>query len=398
MLKEEFVTGAHLDSKSLLAKDMLGLLLPKFVLDAMTNPFQISSNATISREVGDVVILFCDIADFDDIVRKHEDKIVFILDKIIKRFDELCVLHGVQKIETVGKTYMAAGGLKQVEDSLPPDSKVIKPAARMLNLAKDMMDYIKEFDGLKLKIGIHVGKPVMGVIGYHKPQFSLIGDAVNTTSRHCTTGEKGHIMLSQSAFDEIEDIESLVRGYKLEVVDTEMKGKGIVKVYHIYPANMLFNQKLRNILDRGNKQYLTQDQARQIHILTRAANKTAEKDGADLDAPEEGGFFSVILKTRPNLRAARKLLRLSGSRMSSSWGTLNNLNDISGPNTPRAPQRRSSGSRPSTFFRDKPGSKTMIEIAPGTGLQKETFLVDESMFELPEDEKVDDEVICSLSD
>lgn len=50
---------------------------------------------------------------------------------------------------------------------------------------------------LKLKIGIHTGICMMGVIGYHKPQFSLIGDTVNTTSRHCVTGQVNHLMLSQ---------------------------------------------------------------------------------------------------------------------------------------------------------------------------------------------------------
>jgi guanylate cyclase len=42
---------------------------------------------------------------------------------------------------------------------------------------------------LKIKIGIHTGKVIIGVIGFHKPQFSLIGDTVNTTSRHCSTAK-----------------------------------------------------------------------------------------------------------------------------------------------------------------------------------------------------------------
>ena len=107
---------------------------------------------------------------------------------------------GVQKIETVGKTYMAAAGLGVVEQTLPANLKFNNPTVRLLDMAKQMKKVMESYEGLDLKIGIHVGVPVMGVIGYHKPQFSLIGDAVNTTSRHCVTGQKGNIMMSKDAW------------------------------------------------------------------------------------------------------------------------------------------------------------------------------------------------------
>lgn len=72
-------------------------------------------------------------------------------------------------------------------------------------MAIDMMKYMDEVvidDGmnLTLKIGVHYGKVIAGIIGYHKPQFSLIGDTVNTTSRCCSTGDKGKIILSEEAY------------------------------------------------------------------------------------------------------------------------------------------------------------------------------------------------------
>lgn len=217
----------------------------------MKNFSELSDQSTVVDDIGDITILFCDIADFDELVRKNENNVVYILDKIFRKFDDLCVLHGIQKIETVGKTYMAAGGLKHVEQGLPPDLKMLSHTLRTINLAKDMINHIKEYqDGLKLKIGIHVGRPVMGVIGYHKPQFSLIGDVVNTTSRHCTTGQKGHIMISEAAFKAIENSSIISGGFKLSVVHTEMKGKGIVKVYHLYPAYKQFIDCLEKIADQ----------------------------------------------------------------------------------------------------------------------------------------------------
>jgi hypothetical protein len=97
----------------------------------------------------------------------------------------------------------------------------------------DMMRFVsksqmKWMEKIQLKIGIHHGECMMGIIGYHKPQFSLIGDAVNFTSRHSTTGKPGHIMISTEAWEmaQIWDI-------PYTVVQTEMKGKGLIDVYHV---------------------------------------------------------------------------------------------------------------------------------------------------------------------
>ena len=275
LIKEEFITGANLDSTSVLAKDLLSLLLPKFVLDRMHNFFEISGEKLVFDDEDKVSIMFCDIADFDDVVRKNENNIVRLLDKIFRKFDDLCVLYGIQKIETVGKTYMAASGLNSVEKGLAPEISKINPTLRVLNLCKDMMTHIKEYEGLKLKIGIHVGKPVMGVIGYHKPQFSLIGDVVNTTSRHCTTGKKGHIMLSEAAWAEVVGKLPMSKGYNLEIIKTEMKGKKeAVNVYHLFEKKKLFIQAMRNIVaNRANMQ--DQLKINQVEIISKALNSAS---------------------------------------------------------------------------------------------------------------------------
>jgi class 3 adenylate cyclase len=66
-----------------------------------------------------------------------------------------------------------------------------------------MMSYTNNNTQLTIKIGIHTGRIIAGVIGFHKPQFSLIGDTVNTTSRVCSTGLDGQITLSKEAFDKV---------------------------------------------------------------------------------------------------------------------------------------------------------------------------------------------------
>jgi len=260
LIKREFIAGSLLQSRSNITTDFLKLLLPSFVLDQMTN-LDISEK-TVDDDAGEVTIIFCDIDQFDKIVQEKEDEIVKILDSIFRRFDELCKENGCQKIETVGKTYMACGGLKYVEQSISSELKILNPSQRVLNLAKSMIIEIKNFEDLNLKIGIHRGKVMMGVIGYHKPQFSLIGDAVNTTSRHCTTGEKGHIMVSNEAFEAINSITFVKsRQFNYKKTTLTMKGKGEVDAYDVFPSKNLIKKRLIDNIERrkANMEELPKD-------------------------------------------------------------------------------------------------------------------------------------------
>lgn len=167
LIKNEFKAGSYLQNKSKMTRELLGVLLPQFVLDKIEN-YEVTEYK-IGEDIGEITVLFCDIADFDGVIKDKEDDIVRILDSVFRKFDELCMSYGLQKIETVGKTYMACGGLRYVEDTLSPHLKVKNPTHRILDFAKDMLTTIKTFEGLKLKIGIHHGRCMMGVIGWHKP-------------------------------------------------------------------------------------------------------------------------------------------------------------------------------------------------------------------------------------
>ena len=91
----------------------------------------------------------------------------------------------------------------------------------------NIINNYKDHNGnkMRLKIGINKGKCLMGVIGYQKPQFSLIGDTINTTSRLCTTGKPGNIMVSESVYDIIKEY-SYGKKIEFKKVVTYMKGKG----------------------------------------------------------------------------------------------------------------------------------------------------------------------------
>lgn len=105
---------------------------------------------------------------------------------------------------------MACAGLSSCEIHF--NSQVLKTekTRRLVSMALEMMKYIESVtygkgEHIKLKIGIHNGRIISGVIGYHKPQFSLIGDTVNTTSRVCSTGVDGSITISSESFENIKN-------------------------------------------------------------------------------------------------------------------------------------------------------------------------------------------------
>lgn len=258
--KKNFLFFTLFQENSEFGKELLSLLMPKFILNRLKT-YSVNENM-IADEAGSVTILFCDISDFDLIVKAYNDRIVRLIDEIFRQFDVLCRKYGVQKIETVGKTYMAVGGLNLVEQKLPFELRTINSTKRVLDLAKDMLRYAESLtldDGLslKLKIGINYGDAIFGVIGYHKPQFSLIGDVVNTSSRLCTTGTDGCIMLSKSAW-------KMVKSKKINysIQNTQMKGLGAVKVYMICLNQEKEKQNYMEVIETTKKRRETQEQSR----------------------------------------------------------------------------------------------------------------------------------------
>ena len=101
--------------------------------------------------------------------------------------------------------------MKFIENTIEPNLRTINHSNRTLKMALDMITFIDNYTykagkRLHVKLGIHMGPCVFGVLGYHKPQFSLIGDTINTTSRHCTNGEEDHITLSEECWKEVKSL------------------------------------------------------------------------------------------------------------------------------------------------------------------------------------------------
>jgi len=160
-------------------KSILNILVPSLVRDKIR-----SGKKNFSDEEGEVTIVFIDIYQFDNIVKSYSgQELLTFLDQVYNAFDQLCDQFGLQKIETVGKTYMACGGLKSAEKKI--DSRLLNRhhSVRVTDFAMEISNfvkntYLKNGKVLEIRIGIHTGHIISGVVGEIKPQFSLIGDTV----------------------------------------------------------------------------------------------------------------------------------------------------------------------------------------------------------------------------
>ena len=171
------------------AQDVLHKIFPASVVEQLEN-----GASTIYDYYPSTTILFSDMVGFTTLSKGMDAReLVTFIDGMFQQIDQLCLKHGVEKIKTIGDSYMAAAGLPE-----PCDNH----AERIANLAIDIQELHRNLhtrsDGLNLdaRIGIHSGPVVAGVIGMNKFAFDLWGDTVNVASRMESTGIPGEIQLS----------------------------------------------------------------------------------------------------------------------------------------------------------------------------------------------------------
>ena len=177
----------------------------------------------IADQFEEVTILFADIVGFTAFAsRVSALELVNLLGGVFSAFDRLTEKYNLEKIKTIGDGYMVAGGLP-----IPQANH----AEAIANLALDMLEVITTFktdtgEELKIRIGIHTGPVVAGVIGSKKFSYDLWGDTVNIASRMEDLGETGKIQVSESTYQILKD-----KYIFEERGEIEVKGKGEIITY-----------------------------------------------------------------------------------------------------------------------------------------------------------------------
>ncbi|KAG6952375.1 hypothetical protein JG687_00013078 [Phytophthora cactorum] len=218
-MRRDFLQSRSLLIEQKRSTQILKNMLPEHVVQRMQK-----GDTLISEDEQDVTVLFCDITDFASFVNRFSPtEVVSLLDRVYSLFDQICQKHGVRKMETVGKTYMACAGLQGKDQGR-------EAALRAVSMALDMLACLDKCrasngNGIKLRIGVHSGRVVSGLVGMKKQQFSLFGDTVNTSSRMQSTGVTGRCQISQVTY------KKLVGHFTFEERQIDVKGKGTMTTY-----------------------------------------------------------------------------------------------------------------------------------------------------------------------
>jgi class 3 adenylate cyclase len=174
-------------------------------------PFEVAKQLKSKGRAGTrsyklVSVLFADFKGFSRISKTLDPKdLVNILDSYFATFDEITGTHYIEKIKTIGDAYMCAGGLPLSNKSNPVDTVL---AALEIQTYMNALNDTKVLNNLQvweLRIGIHTGPVVAGVVGKKRFAYDIWGDTVNVASRMEQTGHVGMVNISGITHDYIKD-------------------------------------------------------------------------------------------------------------------------------------------------------------------------------------------------
>jgi len=187
-----------------------------------------AGESLIADHFNAVTVLFADIVDFTPIsARLTPERAVDVLDAVFSEFDRIAGHYELEKIKTIGDCYMAVGGLPHPQSD---------HAERVANAALEMLPALARVSKwldlpLSVRIGLHTGDAVAGVIGRQKFVYDLWGDTVNTASRMESHGVGDRIQVTEQLYKRLNGQFTLTpRG------EVEIKGKGSMPTYFLVGA------------------------------------------------------------------------------------------------------------------------------------------------------------------
>ena len=211
---------ADLEREKERSETLLLNILPQVIVNRMRR-----GETAIADLVAEATILFCDVVGFTALSAElPPDRTIDFLSRTFSAFDRLAAEFKVEKIKTIGDAYMVAAGIPEAQ----PDH-----AERIAVLAPRMLDAVAavgEATGLKLKvrIGVHTGPVIAGVIGTHKFVYDVWGDTVNTASRMESHSLPGRIQVSAATRNALGDRFKLERRGIIKI-----KGKQAMETYFL---------------------------------------------------------------------------------------------------------------------------------------------------------------------
>jgi len=178
-----------------------------------------------------VTVLFTDFKGFTSIAEKHTpEQLVEELNNCFLEFDNIIDKFNLEKIKTIGDSYMCAGGIPVVNFTNPVDAVMagLEIQAYMERLKADRI--AQGLDYWELRLGINTGKIIAGVVGKNKFAYDIWGDAVNVASRMESSGAPGKVNISGATYELVKDTFNCIYRGKIQA-----KNKGEVDMYFVEP-------------------------------------------------------------------------------------------------------------------------------------------------------------------
>ncbi|XP_077781468.1 guanylate cyclase soluble subunit beta-2-like [Podarcis muralis] len=279
--KEELrILSKNLEAEKKKSEALLYAMLPKHVANQLKEGKKV--------EAGDFsccTILFSDVVTFTNICSACEPiQIVNMLNSMYSRFDRLTSVHGVYKVETIGDAYMVVGGIPVPVSSHA--ERVANFALGMRIAAREVMNPLTD-KPIQIRIGVHTGPVLAGVVGEKMPRYCLFGDTVNTASRMESHGLPDKIHLSPTTFRALsrQVFEMVERG------EIQVKGKGKMTTHFLRKNLHATENEIMGRLEETSDT-LESDHGKNVVLMKYAedsltARDTEHRDNAAADSSKQ---------------------------------------------------------------------------------------------------------------
>jgi len=196
------------------SENLLHIILPRDVAEELK-----ATDSVQPRRFEDVGVLFCDIVGFTAYCDQHSaEEVLPQLQAVVEAFEEIIATHGLEKIKTIGDSFMATSGLR---------TPVANPALSCVRSGLEMIAAAGRIPPFwNVRVGVHVGPVIAGVVGHRKYQYDVWGDTVNLAARMEGAAEPGTVCLTAETCQRLSQCQCQLRPKgRLEI-----KGKGLLEV------------------------------------------------------------------------------------------------------------------------------------------------------------------------
>ena len=174
-------------------------------------------------------ILFADVVGFTKLSQTvAATDLIILLNNVFSHFDVLTMVHNLEKMKTIGDSYMVVGGLPGTIDNHLEAMADLALDLLKFSHQQELIDLLMKYPDFKIRVGIHCGPAVAGVIGLEKIAYDIWGDTVNTASRMESYGLPEMIHTSKQVYDQLKGKYIFEKRGLIDI-----KGKGMMETYFL---------------------------------------------------------------------------------------------------------------------------------------------------------------------